>query len=60
MKQKEISNFSYGVLGVLGAAGLLFSLVSPNGSGSGAVVSGLFVVLGVGGIVRNRRRARRQ
>lgn len=60
MKQKEISNFSYGVLGVLGAVGLLFSLMSPNGSGSGVVVSGLFVVLGVGGIVRNRRRARRQ
>lgn len=60
MAKKEISNFSYSLLSILGGAGMLFSLLSPNGSVGGAAVSGLFAVLGIGGIVRNRRRAAAQ
>lgn len=56
MIQKEISNFSYGILAVVGAAGLLFSLLSPNGSVAGAAVSAFFVVLGAGSIIRNSRK----
>lgn len=60
MAQKEISSFSYGLLAALGAAGTLFSLLSANGTGGGAAVSALILVLGLGGIVRNRRRAAAQ
>lgn len=56
MKQKEISSFSYGVLAILGGVGILFSLVSPNGSSGAAAVGALFAILGIGGIVRNSRR----
>lgn len=58
MKQKEISSFSYGVLAVLGFGGVLFSLLSPNGSSGAAAVGALFMVLGFGGIVRNSRKRR--
>ncbi len=58
MKQKEITSFSYGVVAVLGGCGLLFSLLGPNGSSGAAAVGALFVVLGLGGIVRNSRKRR--
>ena len=56
MAKKEISNFSFLLLALLGLAGTLFGLLSPNGSAGGMVVALLLTLTGLGGLLRNRRR----
>ncbi len=60
VRKKEISNFSYGFLAVLGAAGAVFCIWSPNGSDVGAGISiGLFVYA-AGRLTNNLLRRRRR
>ncbi len=54
MAKKEISNFSFLLLALLGLAGTLFGLL--NGSAGGTVVALLLTLTGLGGLLRNRRR----
>ena len=56
MAKKEISNFSFLLLALLGLAGTLFGLLSPNGSAGGTVVALLLPLTVLGGLLRNRRR----